>query len=70
MGHLRTLDEFHLSTDGATYALQLRLGGGECVDVAIPPGQLNALGAAAERLAGSAVWASHDEVGDPWREGP
>lgn len=70
MAHLRNLEELHLSTDGASFALQLRLEGGESLDVAMTPGQLNALVAAAERLTGSAAWTVHDDAGDPWRSGP
>jgi hypothetical protein len=70
MAHLRTLEELHLSTDGATFALRLRLDGGESLDVALTPSQLNALIAAAERLTGPAIWSDPDADSDPWVKGP
>lgn len=70
MTRLRTLETLHLSTDGASYALKLRLDGGEALDVGLTPGQLRALVAAAERLTGAAAWSEPADGVDPWMAGP
>jgi hypothetical protein len=71
MTHLKSLEELHITTDGASYALQLHLEGGESLSVALTPGQLNALVAAAERLTGASAWPDLDDrEADAWLEGP
>lgn len=70
MTRLRSLEELHLTTDGASYALQLQLDGGESLRVVLTPAQLGALVAAAERLTGAA-WADLDDRdASAWVEGP